>query len=62
MSDLKLYESWSLAYYRGALEAAFKECVKIERALGLENGAHINLYYRLEQWRNLLEQLEGGTK
>lgn len=53
-------EKWSLAYWRGALEGAFHECEKLERALGLPDGVHVVLYDRLMQWRNLLNQLEEG--
>lgn len=51
-------EKWSLSYYRGALEEAIRECAGIEKALGLKDGEHINLYHRLYQWKRLLDALE----
>ena len=56
MTDAK--SDFSLAYYRGALEEALRECKALERALGLRDGAHINLYWRLYQWKRLLDALE----
>lgn len=48
---------YSLDYWRGALEGAFKECEQIERALGLPPDVHTTIYTRLKQWESLLDKL-----
>lgn len=61
MTDLtpeRLKSDFSLEYWRGALEAAFQECAKIERALGLPPEVHTIIYNRLKQWESLLNLLE----
>lgn len=45
---------FGLDYYQGALQAAFSECAATEKALGVDR---INLRIRLEQWQNLLDNL-----
>jgi hypothetical protein len=54
----RLKSDYSLEYWRGALEGAFKECEQIERALGLPPEVHTIIYTRLKQWESLLNWLE----
>lgn len=46
-----------LAFYQGALDAAFEECEQLERTLNLPPGVHTLIYTRLKQWESLLDKL-----
>ncbi|WP_018865104.1 hypothetical protein [Thioalkalivibrio sp. ARh3] len=51
----RYYGGWGVAYYRGAVDEALRECDQIERALRVEQ---IALRGRLEQFERLVIALE----
>jgi hypothetical protein len=51
-------EGFGLAYYRGAMDSALRECETFERGLGLDGQSNTWIHHRLQQMNELLKKLE----
>lgn len=52
---LPKYSGWDIHYYRGAINAALRECAQIEAALGVTD---LRMRTRLEQMEMLVAGVE----